>query len=130
SEGTTAVRALSLIATVIGLGPVIAPPVGGLIAQIFGWRGVLAVLAGIAVMMWIWALVAVPESLPPLQCAIVPLRNAYSPLFRILANPVFLFATMSISFGFAALMSYISASPFVRQPILGMGQVPYALSFT
>src|SRR5699024_10269331 len=130
SEGTTAVRALSLIATVIGLGPLIAPPVGGLIAQIFGWRGVLAVLAGIAVLMWILALVAVPESLPPHQRASGPLRNAYSSLFRILANPVFVLSTMSFSFGFAAMMSYISASPFVGQTILGMGQVPYALSFT
>ena len=130
SEGTTAVRALSLIATVIGLGPLIAPPVGGLIAQIFGWRGVLAVLAGIAVLMWILALVAVPESLPPHQRASGPLRSAYSSLFRILANPVFVLSTMSFSFGFAAMMSYISASPFVGQTILGMGQVPYALSFT
>src|SRR5699024_4754498 len=32
--------------------------------------------------------------------------------------------------GFAAMMSYISASPFVGQTILGIGQVPYALSFT
>src|SRR5699024_12116712 len=104
---------LSLIATVIGLGPLIALPVGGFIAHTFGWRGVLAVLAGIAVLMWILALVAVPESLPSHQRASGPLRNAYSSLFRILANPVFALSTVSFSFGFAALLSYISASLFV-----------------
>src|SRR5699024_10045278 len=110
--------------------PLFAPPVGGLIAQTFGWRGVLAVLAGIAVLMWVLALLAVPESLPPNQRASGPLRSAYSSLFRILANPVFALSTISFSFGFAAMMSYISASPFVGQTILGIGQVPYALSFT
>lgn len=129
SEGPTAVRALSMIATVIGLGPLLAPPVGGLIAQWFGWRGVLGVLAGIAVVLWFLALFAVPESLPRHLRAQGSVLSTYSSLLTILKNPVFLFSTVSFSFGFAALMAYIAASPFVGQSILGMGQVPYAVSF-
>src|SRR5699024_11593602 len=109
----TAVRALSLIATVIGLGPLIAPPVGGLIAQTFGWRGVLAVLAGIAVLMWVLALLAVPESLPPNQRASGPLRSAYSWLFRIFANPVFALSTIRCSCGVVAMTPYMSFSSVV-----------------
>lgn len=45
STGRTAVRALSLIATVGGLGPLVAPPIGGLVASFSGWRGVLTALA-------------------------------------------------------------------------------------
>src|SRR5699024_5862286 len=97
SEGTTAVGALALVATVIGLVPLIAPPVGALIAHIYVWRGVLPVLGGIAVLVWIFALVAVPVSLPPHQRASGPLRNAYRPLFRILANPLFVLSTISFS---------------------------------
>src|SRR5690625_3145668 len=100
SEGATAVRALSLIATVIGLGPLIAPPVGGLIAQTFGWRGVLAVLAGIAVLMWVLAVLAGPESLPPNERASGPVRRGCSLLLRILGNPMLSLLCISLSVGF------------------------------
>lgn len=129
SEGATAVRALSLIAMVIGLGPLLAPPVGGLIADLWGWRGVLAVLAAIAVVIWFLAVFAIPESLPVDQRAKGSVVGAYTSIFTVLTNPVFLFATIGFSFGFASLMAYIAASPFVGQSILGMGPVPYSLSF-
>ena len=129
SEGPTAVRALSLIATVIGLGPLLAPPVGGLIAELLDWRGVLAVLALIAVIVWLLSVVAVPESLPRDQRAQGSVFGAYKSIFTILGNPVFFLCTISFCCAFAAMMSYIAASPFVGQSILGMGQLPYALSF-
>ena len=129
SEGNTAVRALSLIATVIGLGPLLAPPVGGFIAELFGWRGVMAVLAAIAIVMFLLAVFIVPESLPRAQRAQGSILGVYTSVFTILKNPIFLFATICFSFGFAGLMSYISASPFVGQSILGMSQMTYAVSF-
>lgn len=129
SDGATAVRALSLIATVIGLGPLLAPPIGGVIAELLGWRGVLAVLAGFGVLMWVLALAFVPESLPKDQRTTGPILAAYASIFTILKKPVFLFSTISFACGFGAMMSYIAASPFVGQSILGMGPVPYSLSF-
>src|SRR5690625_525892 len=129
SEGSTAVRALSLIATVIGLGPLLAPPVGGLIAELLDWRGVLAVLAGFALLVLALAVFAVPESLPSRDRPQGSVLGAYKSIFTIMANPVFFLSTISFSFGFGAMMSYIAASPFVGQSILGMGQLPYALSF-
>lgn len=129
SEGTTAVRALSLIATLIGLGPLLAPPIGGLVAELLDWRGVLAVLAVIAIIVWLLALVGVPESLPRQDRTPGSIFGAYKSIFTMLTKPVFLFCTISFSCGFGAMMSYIAASPFVGQSILGMGPVPYSLSF-
>lgn len=129
SRGTTAVRALSLIATVIGLGPLLAPPIGGLVAVFFGWRGVLAVLAIFGVGVWLLALIAVPESLRPEDRTQGSVLGAYTSIWTILKNPVFALCTVSFSFGFTALMSYIAASPFVGQSVLGMGQLSYSLSF-
>lgn len=129
SDGATAVRALSLIAMVIGLGPLLAPPVGGVIAAWLGWRGVLAVLAGFGVVLWLLAVAFVPESLPRDQRTTGPILSAYASILTIVKKPVFLFSTISFACGFGAMMSYIAASPFVGQAILGMGQVPYSLSF-
>lgn len=129
SEGPTAVRALSLIATLIGLGPLLAPPVGGLVAELLDWRGVLGVLAVFAIIVWLLAVFRVPESLPKKDRTQGSVFGAYKSIFTILTKPVFALCTISFSFGFAAMMSYIAASPFVGQSILGMGQVPYSLSF-
>src|SRR3546814_18749832 len=51
STGSTAVRALSIIALVTALGPLVAPPLGGAVDAVAGWRGVLAVLAGDGILM-------------------------------------------------------------------------------
>ncbi|MFC6235652.1 MFS transporter, partial [Leucobacter soli] len=45
SRGENAVKALSLIAMVVGVAPLVAPPVGSLAHELWGWRGVLAALA-------------------------------------------------------------------------------------
>ncbi|HAS31021.1 MAG TPA: Bcr/CflA family drug resistance efflux transporter, partial [Microbacterium sp.] len=55
SEGETAVRALSLIATVTALGPLVAPPIGGAVGVLTDWRGVLIVLAAISAAMFLLA---------------------------------------------------------------------------
>ena len=129
SEGPTAVRALSLIATLIGLGPLLAPPIGGLVAELLDWRGVLAVLAVFAITVWLLAVFRVPESLPRKDRTQGSVFGAYRSILTILTKPVFALCTMSFSFGFGAMMSYIAASPFVGQSILGMGQIAYSLSF-
>ena len=89
----------------------------------------LAVLAGFGVMLWVLAVAYVPESLPRSQRTTGPILSAYASILTILKKPVFLFSTISFASGFGAMMSYIAASPFVGQSILGMGQVPYSLSF-
>lgn len=129
STGATAVRALSLIAMLVGLGPLLAPPVGGFFAEFLGWRGVLGALAVLAITVWLLTALAVPESLPKSARTRGSVFSAYSSVFTILKNPVFLLSTIGFSFGFSAMLAYIAASPFVGQSILGMGQFTYSLSF-
>lgn len=63
-ESETAVKALSVIAMIGGLGPLLAlPPIGGLTHELWGWRGTLATLATISVLMLLLAWLVIPESL-------------------------------------------------------------------
>lgn len=129
STGTTAVRALSLIAMVVGLGPLVAPVTGGFIAGLTDWRGVLAALAIIATAMFALALVFVKESLPPQDRNTGSWWSVYSPIFTLLRIPAIVGYTVAFAFAFGAMMSYISASPFVAQILLDMNELQYALSF-
>src|SRR5699024_2418173 len=71
----------------------------------------------------------IPESLPRNDRTPGSVFGAYRSIFTILTKPIFALCTISFSFGFGAMMSYIAASPFVGQSILGMGPIAYSLSF-
>ncbi len=129
SEGAAAIRAISLIAMFVGLGPLLAPPVGGAILTVGDWRAVLATLAAIAVAMFALAAIFVPESLPREARGNSGLRTALSNFGTLLGNGRFLLLMCVFGLGFGGMMSYISASPFVGQVVLGMPPFLYSLAF-
>ncbi|WP_449281321.1 multidrug effflux MFS transporter [Leucobacter sp.] len=129
SRGAAAIRAISLIAMFVGLGPLVAPPVGGAILAIGDWRAVLATLAAIAAAMFVLAAVFVPESLPREARRAAGLRTALGSFGAILGNGRFLLLMCVFGLAFGSMMSYISASPFVGQVVLGMPPLLYSLAF-
>lgn len=129
TEGAAAIRAISLIAMFVGLGPLIAPPIGGAIAAVADWRIVLATLACLAVAMLVLAALFIPESLPPELRNVAGLRSALGHFASLLRDPAFLLLMIVFSLGFGGMMAYISASPFVGQVILGMSPFVYSLAF-
>lgn len=130
TTGPDSVRALSLIATLVGLGPLIAPPIGGVVAEHYGWRAVLAVLAALTVLMLILAWATVPETLPPQRRHQGGLAATNARFIALLRDPIFLRLILTFAFGFAAMMSYISASPFVGQVVLHMSSTQYSVAFS
>ena len=129
STGDTAVRALSLIQMVVGLGPLLAPPLGASMHTLIGWRGVLATLATVALLLLILTWRSVPESLPPEKRLPQGIIAAIRPSGRLLRDPGFVLLMLAFSLGFAAMIAYVSASPFVGQRVLGMTPLVYGLAF-
>lgn len=129
SEGETAVRALSLIAMVAALGPIIAPIIGGGVAATIGWRGALWTLALIAVGLFVLALLVIPESLPPESRHSGGVGEAIRQFGRLIADRGFVGYLLAFALGYGAMMAYISASPFVVQVVLGFGVFAYSLSY-
>lgn len=129
SEGETAVKALSVIAMVGGLGPLIAPPIGGLTHDIWGWRGTLAVLAAISILILVLAWALIPESLPRQERRPANLGQTFSAFRSLLTSRTYFPFVLTFALGFGAMISYISASPFVGQNVLGMPPMIYALGF-
>ncbi|QBE48308.1 multidrug effflux MFS transporter [Leucobacter triazinivorans] len=129
SSGAAAIRAISLIAMFVGLGPLVAPPVGGAILVVGDWRAVLASLAAIASAMFVLAAVFVPESLPRESRRDAGVRTALRSFGGLLGTGRFVLLMCVFGLGFGSMMSYISASPFVGQVMLGMPPLLYSLAF-
>lgn len=129
AKGAAAVRALSLIATVVALAPLIAPLIGGVISQFSGWRVVFATLAGLTILMLAMSAALIPETLPVEERHSGRLTTTFGAIGSLLKDKIFVGYMITFSAMFGAMMAYISASPFIGQSILGMNQLEYGFSF-
>ena len=100
-----AVKALSVIAMVGGLGPLLAPPIGGLTQEFWGWRGTLATLAAASVLMLVLAWVYVPESLPVSERRPANLRANFAAFGSLIAAPKYLWFMLAFVAGFSAMIA-------------------------
>lgn len=128
-SGTRAGRELSLIATVMALGPVLAPIVGGLLQSGFGWRSTFVVLlaAGLATAMLVWLLL--PETLRERSrepVSPVSMLKSYAVVAR---NPAFLAYLGIGSLSYAGLFAWISGASFVLQGLYGLSPVNFGVVF-
>lgn len=129
TSGAETVRALSLIAMLMGLGPIIAPPLGAAVGMFFGWRGILATTGIFGIGMLLSAIFLLPESLPRSARHTGGIKTTLSNFKDLLKTPKFVFLLAAYALSFASMMAYISASPFVGQKVLGMTPLQYAFAF-
>ncbi len=126
--GVAAARIFTLFASITGIAPVIAPLLGGVLAKV-GWRAEFWVLSGIFLVMFLGSLAIVPESLPAERRHGGGLAATGRTLWGLLRDRGYVGYILAFAFGFAALMSYISASPFVLQDVLGLTTTEYTVDF-
>ena len=126
--GRTAATAFTLMLTVGGVAPVLAPLVGGLLAGPVGWRGMLWAVTALCVAMLVGVLAVIEETHPAARrthsgrALVDGLRVVLRT--RSYRGPVAVFAL-----SFAVMMAYISSSPFVYQNVVGLSEIGYAIAF-
>ena len=129
AHGRSAARAFSIMMTIQGLAPVIAPILGGLLAEPIGWRGLFWVLTGLAALQLAVAVLVVRETLPAESRTSGGLKAFFGNLVAVLRNRRFVGYLLAFSFGFGGLFAYISASPFIIQGQLRLPPVVYSVVF-
>ncbi|MFD1374200.1 Bcr/CflA family efflux MFS transporter [Actinoplanes sichuanensis] len=125
ATGRAAARAFTLMLTVGGVAPVLAPSVGGLLAGPVGWRGMLWAVALLSVALLVAVVVVVAETRAPVEQHMswaVAVRTVVGS--RGYRAPVTVFA-----FSFAVMMAYIAASPFLYQNVVGLSEIGYGVLF-
>ena len=127
--GSDASRLLSRLMLVIGVAPLFAPSVGGLIAGQWGWRSVFVALALFGVALWVVVWRRLPETLPPERRRAAGLRTALGGYAVLLRDQHFVAIAVLPGLGMAVLMSYVVGSPFVFQEGYGLSANQFALLF-
>ena len=129
TEPKETARAFATLFVIIGLGPAIANPMGALLTEWGGWRAPLGALGAISAVMWVVAVLRIPESLPRAQRHPFKLRVLAKNLGLLLREPTFMGYTVAFGAGYAAMMVYISSSAFIAQEFYGLTPFLYSLTF-
>lgn len=129
TSGVEAAKVYTLLGTITSLAPIIAPVIGGVIASRAHWQIVFWVLTGFGLLMLTGVLVVLRETLPRERRSTAGLSRIFDGPWRMMRQPVFMGWALALAFGFGALFSYISASSFVLQNIVGLTPFGYSIVF-
>ncbi len=127
--GADAQRLMAQVAMVAGLGPVIAPIVGGWLHVGFGWRGAFVFLGLLGATLWAVCHQGLLESLPRHQ------RQSFHPgrLLRSYAEAVshrtFVLLCLALAFGGGGFLLYVATAPDVAINILGLTETQFGWLF-
>lgn len=121
-------RYFSMLAAVQGTAPIVAPVVGGLAFSLTSWQGAFGALG-----LWSLALLLacrrLRETLPEEKRLTMPVWRTFGCYGAVLGNGRYMTMNLLQSFSSAALIAYISASPFVFQNHFGLTPMEYGCCF-
>jgi DHA1 family bicyclomycin/chloramphenicol resistance-like MFS transporter len=128
-EGPRAGRELSRMGTIMGVVPAIAPVVGGLLHEAFGWRStfVASILFSLALATVVAA--RLPETVRSRSAAPLSFLTVLRGFKVLLKNPAYRIYVALSALAYGGLFAFISGSSFVLQGIYGLAELPYAFSF-
>ena len=127
-RGVGAARALNVMMAMGGIAPVVAPLLGSLLVVPLGWRGLLWIITGLAGVSLLASVLVLRESLPRAEREARRTSREGSAGRSLLAR-AYVGNTLAFGFAMGVLMAYISASPFVYQKVVGLGEVAYGIAF-
>lgn len=112
-------KVFSQLMLVMGLAPILAPMLGGLLVNTSGWQSIFLVLTGFSALAALAVALGLPESMPahvPRQ----PLSGALRQYTRLVKDRVYLGHALTGGIAIAGMFAYIAGSPFVFIKLYGV----------
>ena len=128
-EGIEVARIMSRLMLVIGLAPILAPTLGGLILTVTDWRGIFVVLAGTALLLVGLAVFGIRETLPPSRRRPAGVRSTLTAYRSLLHDKVFVALVFVGGSMLGAIFCYVSGAPFVLRDGFGLDAATFGLVF-
>ncbi len=128
-EGPRAGREMSMMGSIMGVTPIIAPVLGGFLQVGFGWRSIFATMAAGGLVLALLSAFLVPETnrfrdrshLSP-----GAILRSYS---VVLKNRSYRAYVALLALSYAGLFAFISASSFVMQGVYGLDEIMFGIAF-
>jgi DHA1 family bicyclomycin/chloramphenicol resistance-like MFS transporter len=128
-QGPEAQRVMSQITLVFGIAPAIAPVLGGVLLNAFGWRSIFWVLLALVIALLTWSAKSLPETLTLAQRQSLHPRKLWRNYVSVLRNRDFLLLATIPALNFAAFFLYIASAPSFLIDLLGVSSYGFAWLF-
>lgn len=129
SEGMEAARLLSRLTLVLGVVPILAPALGGLMITVLSWRDLFwgAGLYGVLCTVLVWRFL--PDTLPPERRLHQRAGEMLARYLQIAREPVFTTNVLLAGFAFGGLFAYLGGSASVFTGHYGLSPARYGMLF-
>lgn len=127
-EGRELSRFFSMLSSVQGLAPILAPVLGGFLLEVTDWRGIFWILLAIGVAL-IVTVTLFRESLSKEHRQQSGVFSTFCHYVPLLHNFSFMSYVLVQAFAMGVMFTYIAASPFIFQNHYGLTPVNYSLCF-
>ncbi|MEX5364538.1 multidrug effflux MFS transporter [Pseudomonas guariconensis] len=121
-------KVFSQLMLVMGLAPILAPMLGGVLVNVSGWQSIFLALSLFSAACLLAVSLGLPESLPP-DMPRQPLSGALRQYLRLLGDRVFLGHALTGGIAIAGMFAYIAGSPFVFIKLYGVPAEHYGWLF-
>ncbi|WP_413578124.1 multidrug effflux MFS transporter [Bdellovibrio sp. HCB290] len=122
-------KVLSLLILILGLSPLLAPTVGGLLATHLGWQSLFWALTGLGAFVLSLAIFFLPSLyMPNKEHSLHPLMIVKN-YWAILKNPRFYAYALAGAIGFSGMFAYLAASPTIFMEIFKVSEQTYGVIF-
>lgn len=112
-------KVFSQLMLVMGLAPILAPMLGGLLVNLHGWQSIFVVLTAFSALSALAVALGLPESLPANQPR-PPLSGSLRQYGRLFSDRIFLGHALTGGIAIAGMFAYIAGSPFVFIKLYGV----------
>jgi DHA1 family bicyclomycin/chloramphenicol resistance-like MFS transporter len=119
---------MSQITLVFGAAPALAPVIGGVLLNVFGWRAIFWMMMLFALFVLAWAYRSLPETLPRALRQPLHPRALWRNYKAVLLRPEFVLLALIPTLNFAAFFIYIASAP-TYLPQLGVTTWGFAWLF-
>jgi DHA1 family bicyclomycin/chloramphenicol resistance-like MFS transporter len=127
--GVDAARLMSLLMLVFSVSPILAPLVGSILIEEFGWRSVFWAVTVASVIGLALLATSLPETRPLEERADSSVRSALAAYGLLLRDRHYLGLVFIGAFGMASFFSYLANSSFVLIDHYGLTPRQYSLAF-
>ncbi|MET0418644.1 MAG: multidrug effflux MFS transporter [Actinoplanes sp.] len=128
-SGLAAAKLFSRLMLVVGVAPILAPTIGGLVLRWTQWRGVFVVLTVIAIALMTATALFLPETLSTERRRNGGVAGTARDYGRLFTDRVYVGLILVTGLSMGALIAYVSGSTFVFQDQYGMSEQQFAYIF-
>lgn len=128
-DTVSATQAASLIGYVtmgMSLAPMLAPALGGVLDETFGWQAVFLLLAGLGFLVFVLSWFDLGETAPKSDNSVFQQFREYPTLFK---SPRFWAHSLTLAFTSGSYFAYLGGGPYVGATIYGMSPTVLGFAF-